>query len=176
VHLRAGDRMILRPGFKGTWEVIETTRKDYVIVQALIPHPDEHSRRLRCAYVLRRLRRHLAGWTRQLGKGAGKIGRRDHIHRASKAFRRLGAECLVEAGLSVLPAALASVHSLSPPVGQAHALDASVADIGHELDKPSRSSGFSVCPSAERSITIVSASIFSGVSPPILIWVTRYIV
>ena len=31
VHLRAGDRMILRPGFKGTWEVIETTRKDYVI-------------------------------------------------------------------------------------------------------------------------------------------------
>ncbi|MDE1992570.1 MAG: cupin domain-containing protein [Rhizobiaceae bacterium] len=30
-HLRAGDRMILRPGFKGTWEVIETTRKDYVI-------------------------------------------------------------------------------------------------------------------------------------------------
>jgi len=31
VHLRAGDSMILRPGFKGTWEVIETTRKDYVI-------------------------------------------------------------------------------------------------------------------------------------------------
>ncbi|MDO6963954.1 cupin domain-containing protein [Rhizobium alvei] len=31
VHLRAGDRHILRPGFKGTWEVIETTRKDYVI-------------------------------------------------------------------------------------------------------------------------------------------------
>ena len=30
-HLRAGDRMILRPGFKGTWEVVETTRKDYVI-------------------------------------------------------------------------------------------------------------------------------------------------
>lgn len=30
-HLRAGDRLILRPGFKGTWEVIETTRKDYVI-------------------------------------------------------------------------------------------------------------------------------------------------
>jgi len=30
-HLRAGDRMILKPGFKGTWEVIETTRKDYVI-------------------------------------------------------------------------------------------------------------------------------------------------
>jgi len=31
VHLKAGDRMILRPGFKGTWEVIDTTRKDYVI-------------------------------------------------------------------------------------------------------------------------------------------------
>ncbi|MBW9113006.1 cupin domain-containing protein [Rhizobium cauense] len=31
VHLRAGDRMILKPGFRGTWEVIETTRKDYVI-------------------------------------------------------------------------------------------------------------------------------------------------
>jgi uncharacterized cupin superfamily protein len=30
-HLRAGDRLILKPGFKGTWEVIETTRKDYVI-------------------------------------------------------------------------------------------------------------------------------------------------
>lgn len=30
-HLRAGDRMILRPGFSGTWEVVETTRKDYVI-------------------------------------------------------------------------------------------------------------------------------------------------
>ncbi|WP_457582856.1 cupin domain-containing protein [Ensifer canadensis] len=31
VHLRPGDSMILRPGFNGTWEVIETTRKDYVI-------------------------------------------------------------------------------------------------------------------------------------------------
>lgn len=31
VHLKAGDRMILRPGFNGTWEVVETTRKDYVI-------------------------------------------------------------------------------------------------------------------------------------------------
>ncbi len=31
VQLRAGDRMVLRPGFKGTWEVVETTRKDYVI-------------------------------------------------------------------------------------------------------------------------------------------------
>lgn len=30
-HLKAGDSMILRPGFKGTWEVVETTRKDYVI-------------------------------------------------------------------------------------------------------------------------------------------------
>ena len=26
-----GDSFILRPGFKGTWEVVETTRKDYVI-------------------------------------------------------------------------------------------------------------------------------------------------
>jgi Predicted enzyme of the cupin superfamily len=31
IHLRAGDRLILRPGFTGTWEVVETTRKDYVI-------------------------------------------------------------------------------------------------------------------------------------------------
>lgn len=31
VTLKAGDRMILRPGFKGTWEVVETTLKDYVI-------------------------------------------------------------------------------------------------------------------------------------------------
>ncbi|MFB9951082.1 cupin domain-containing protein [Rhizobium puerariae] len=31
VHLKGGDSMILRPGFKGTWEVVETTRKDYVI-------------------------------------------------------------------------------------------------------------------------------------------------
>jgi uncharacterized cupin superfamily protein len=30
-HLKAGDSYILRPGFKGTWEVLETTRKDYVI-------------------------------------------------------------------------------------------------------------------------------------------------
>ncbi|OLP55879.1 cupin [Rhizobium rhizosphaerae] len=30
-ELKAGDSMILRPGFKGIWEVIETTRKDYVI-------------------------------------------------------------------------------------------------------------------------------------------------
>ena len=30
-RLRAGDSIVLRPGFKGTWEVVETTRKDYVI-------------------------------------------------------------------------------------------------------------------------------------------------
>jgi uncharacterized protein len=29
--LRAGDSFILRPGFSGIWEVIETTTKDYVI-------------------------------------------------------------------------------------------------------------------------------------------------
>jgi uncharacterized cupin superfamily protein len=29
--LRAGDSFIIRPGFIGTWEVIETTRKEYVI-------------------------------------------------------------------------------------------------------------------------------------------------
>jgi uncharacterized cupin superfamily protein len=27
----AGDSFIVRAGFKGTWEVIETTRKDYII-------------------------------------------------------------------------------------------------------------------------------------------------
>lgn len=31
VTLSPGSRMILSPGFKGTWEVIETTVKDYVI-------------------------------------------------------------------------------------------------------------------------------------------------
>ncbi len=31
LEVRAGDSFILRPGFSGTWEVIETTRKDYVI-------------------------------------------------------------------------------------------------------------------------------------------------
>ncbi|OLP43214.1 cupin domain-containing protein [Rhizobium oryziradicis] len=31
VHLRAGDRMIIRPGFQGIWQVVETTRKDYVV-------------------------------------------------------------------------------------------------------------------------------------------------
>lgn len=30
-HLTAGDSHIIRPGFSGTWEVVETTRKDYVI-------------------------------------------------------------------------------------------------------------------------------------------------
>jgi uncharacterized cupin superfamily protein len=29
--VRAGDSFLLRPGFKGSWEVIETTRKEYVI-------------------------------------------------------------------------------------------------------------------------------------------------
>ncbi|MBU2981531.1 cupin domain-containing protein [Lentibacter algarum] len=30
-RLSADDSYILRPGFSGTWEVVETTRKDYVI-------------------------------------------------------------------------------------------------------------------------------------------------
>ncbi|MFN3823449.1 MAG: cupin domain-containing protein [Pseudorhodobacter sp.] len=30
-RLQAGDSWIIRPGFEGTWEVIETTLKDYVI-------------------------------------------------------------------------------------------------------------------------------------------------
>ncbi len=30
-RIAAGDSLIIRPGFKGTWEVIETTRKEYVI-------------------------------------------------------------------------------------------------------------------------------------------------
>lgn len=29
--LRAGDAFVIRPGFVGTWEVVETTRKEYVI-------------------------------------------------------------------------------------------------------------------------------------------------
>ena len=29
--LRADDSFVLRPGFKGSWEVLETTRKEYVI-------------------------------------------------------------------------------------------------------------------------------------------------
>lgn len=31
-HLRAGDSFIIRPGFDGTWECVETTLKDYVIL------------------------------------------------------------------------------------------------------------------------------------------------
>lgn len=31
ITLKAGDSLILRPGFTGTWEVVETTRKTYVI-------------------------------------------------------------------------------------------------------------------------------------------------
>lgn len=30
-HLMTGDSFIIRPGFSGTWEVVETTLKDYVI-------------------------------------------------------------------------------------------------------------------------------------------------
>jgi uncharacterized cupin superfamily protein len=29
--LRAGDSFVIRPGFRGIWDVIETTTKDYVI-------------------------------------------------------------------------------------------------------------------------------------------------
>lgn len=29
--VKAGDSFVLRPGFKGSWEVIETTRKEYVV-------------------------------------------------------------------------------------------------------------------------------------------------
>lgn len=29
--VRAGDSFVIRPGFRGTWEVVETTRKSYVI-------------------------------------------------------------------------------------------------------------------------------------------------
>ncbi len=31
-HLMMGDSFMIRPGFEGTWEVVETTIKDYVIV------------------------------------------------------------------------------------------------------------------------------------------------
>ena len=31
VAVGPGDSFVLRPGFTGTWEVLETTRKDYVI-------------------------------------------------------------------------------------------------------------------------------------------------
>ncbi len=30
-RLCAGDSLLIRPGFAGTWEVVETTRKEYVI-------------------------------------------------------------------------------------------------------------------------------------------------
>ncbi|MDR0808742.1 MAG: cupin domain-containing protein [Gemmobacter sp.] len=30
--LRAGDSWIIRPGFEGSWECVETTLKDYVII------------------------------------------------------------------------------------------------------------------------------------------------
>ena len=30
-QLRAGDSFVIRPGYQGTWEVLETTLKDYVI-------------------------------------------------------------------------------------------------------------------------------------------------
>ena len=30
-RLEAGNSFVIRPGFKGTWEVLETTRKEYVI-------------------------------------------------------------------------------------------------------------------------------------------------
>ena len=32
-HLKAGDSWIIRPGFTGTWDVVETTLKDYVIIE-----------------------------------------------------------------------------------------------------------------------------------------------
>ena len=32
VTVKPGDSFVLRPGFKGTWQVLETTRKDYVIL------------------------------------------------------------------------------------------------------------------------------------------------
>ena len=31
-EVATGDSFILQPGFRGTWEVIETTRKEYVIL------------------------------------------------------------------------------------------------------------------------------------------------
>ena len=31
VTLRPGDSVVIRPGFTGSWEVVETTLKDYVI-------------------------------------------------------------------------------------------------------------------------------------------------
>lgn len=32
--VKAGDSFILRPGFNGSWEVLETTRKEYVVRDA----------------------------------------------------------------------------------------------------------------------------------------------
>jgi uncharacterized cupin superfamily protein len=29
--VKAGDAFVIRPGFRGTWQVVETTRKEYVI-------------------------------------------------------------------------------------------------------------------------------------------------
>ena len=29
--VKAGDSFVIRPGFKGFWEVVETTRKEYVV-------------------------------------------------------------------------------------------------------------------------------------------------
>jgi len=29
--VRAGDSFVIRPGFRGSWEVVETTRKEYLI-------------------------------------------------------------------------------------------------------------------------------------------------
>jgi uncharacterized cupin superfamily protein len=37
VTLRAGDSLVIRPGFAGVWEVVETTRKDYVILEPAPP-------------------------------------------------------------------------------------------------------------------------------------------
>lgn len=31
--LKAGDSFVIRPGFRGTWEVVEPTLKDYVILE-----------------------------------------------------------------------------------------------------------------------------------------------
>lgn len=32
IHLYAGDRHIIYPGFRGLWQVVEETTKDYVII------------------------------------------------------------------------------------------------------------------------------------------------
>ena len=36
--LRAGDAFIIRPGFVGTWEVLDATLKDYVIRNLTAAH------------------------------------------------------------------------------------------------------------------------------------------